>query len=101
MKSLEDLRNEKVIKSNMEAKVTICLKDEYKDMAELADSLKQLFIVAKVVLVEENVGNEYETAYVASEKFVGHQCPRCWNYFDEDEMNGELCHRCHEAIEGE
>jgi len=29
MKALEDLRNEKVIKSNMEAKVTLCLKDEY------------------------------------------------------------------------
>ena len=81
----------------MEAKVTICLKDEYKDMAEL----KQLFIVAKVVLTDTNEGNEYETAYITSEKFTGAQCPRCWNYFDEDEMNGELCHRCHSVIEGE
>ncbi len=101
MKSLEDLRNEKVIKSNMEAKVTICLKDEYKDMAELSDSLKQLFIVAKVVLTDEAQGNEYETAYITSEKFTGVQCPRCWNYFDEEEMHGELCHRCHSVIEGE
>ena len=31
---------------------------------------------------------------VKVEKFNGVQCPRCWNYFDEDEMNGELCSRC-------
>ena len=57
-------RNEKVIKSNMEAKVTICLKDEFKDMAKLADSLKQLFIVAKVVLTDTNEGTEYETGHL-------------------------------------
>lgn len=99
MKALEDLRNEKVIKSNMEAKVTLCLKDEYKDMADLANSLKQLFIVAKVKLVEDNQTlNEFDTAYIKAEKFNGVQCPRCWNYFDADEMDGELCHRCHDVM---
>ncbi|MEG0683677.1 MAG: class I tRNA ligase family protein, partial [Coprobacillus sp.] len=101
MKSLEDLRNEKVIKSNMEATVTICLKDHYKDLVELADSLKQLFIVAKVKLVDDTSGlDEYETSFVKVEKFSGVQCPRCWNYFDESEMEGELCHRCHDVMNG-
>lgn len=99
MKALEDLRNEKVIKSNMEAKVTLCLKDEYKEMADLANSLKQLFIVAKVKLVEDNQTlNEFDTAYIKAEKFNGVQCPRCWNYFDADEMDGELCPRCHDVM---
>lgn len=99
MKALEDLRNEKVIKSNMEAKVTLCLKDEYKDMAKLDDSLKQLFIVAKVKLVDDITElNEFDTAYIKAEKFNGVQCPRCWNYFDADEMDGELCHRCHDVM---
>ncbi|WP_050635840.1 isoleucine--tRNA ligase [Candidatus Stoquefichus sp. SB1] len=99
MKALEDLRNEKVIKSNMEAKLTICLKDAYQDMEQLSDDLKQLFIVAKVKLVNQNDGlSEYDTAYIKAEKFNGVQCPRCWNYFDEDEMDGELCHRCHEVV---
>ncbi|MEG0593453.1 MAG: class I tRNA ligase family protein, partial [Coprobacillus sp.] len=101
MKSLEDLRNEKVIKSNMEATLTLSLKDEYKDLADLADSLKQLFIVAKVKLVDDTNGlDEFETAYILAEKFEGVQCPRCWNHFDESEMEGELCHRCHEVING-
>lgn len=101
MKALEDLRNEKVIKSNMEAKLTVCLKDEYKDMADLDKDLKQLFIVAKVQLVDNQDGlNEFDTAYIKAEKFNGVQCPRCWNYFDADEMNGELCPRCHEVMNG-
>ena len=101
MKALEELRNEKVIKSNMEAKLTVCLKDEYQDMEKLADDLKQLFIVAKVNLVTDTTDlTEYETAYLKAEKFNGVQCPRCWNYFEESEMEGELCPRCHEVFNG-
>ena len=100
LKVLETLRNDKVIKSNMEAKVFISLKDEFKDMAKLADDLKQLFIVAKVELVENNSLEEFDSAYIKAEKFNGHQCPRCWNYFDEDEINGEVCCRCHDVING-
>ena len=99
LKSLEELRNAKVIKSNMEAKVTLCLKDAYQNMSTLKDVLKQLFIVAKVELVDDSTNlEEYETAYIHSEKFNGVQCPRCWNYYDESEMEGELCHRCHDVI---
>lgn len=101
MKALENLRNEKVIKSNMEARVIIHLKDEYKDMADLGVALKQLFIVAKVKFVDSNDGlDEYDSAYIKAEKFNGIQCPRCWNYFDENEMNGELCCRCHSVVNG-
>ncbi|MCD7809460.1 MAG: isoleucine--tRNA ligase [Erysipelotrichaceae bacterium] len=101
MKALENLRNEKVIKSNMEARVIIHLKDEYKDMADLGVALKQLFIVAKVKFVDSHDGlEEYDSAYIKAEKFNGIQCPRCWNYFETDEMNGELCCRCHDVVNG-
>ena len=55
-------RNEKLIKSNMETKVTLSLKDEYKDIANLKDDLKQLFIVAKVELLNDTTLEEYETS---------------------------------------
>ncbi len=101
MKSLETLRTDKIIKSNMEAQVTLSLKDEYKDLAELGDTLKQLFIVAKVHLVESHDGlDEYDTAYIKSVPFSGAQCPRCWNHFDEDEMVEDLCPRCHQVMNG-
>src|SRR5699024_8185274 len=99
LKSLEELRNEKDIKSNMEAKVTLCLKETYQNMSILKDVLKQLYIVGKVQIVNDSTNREeYETAYIHSEKFNGVQCPRCWNYYDESEMEGELCHRCHDVI---
>lgn len=99
LKSMETLRENKVIKSNMEAKLTVCLKEEFKDMTDLANSLQQLFIVAKVVLTDNNEGlNEYESAFIKAEKFEGIQCPRCWNYFEESEMHGELCPRCASVV---
>ena len=42
LKSMEGLRNEKLIKSNMETKVTLSLKDEYKDIANLKDDFKTI-----------------------------------------------------------
>lgn len=99
LKSLEELRNEKIIKSNMEAKLTICLKEDYQDMKKLSDVLKQLFIVAKVELVDaQDDFHEYDTAYIKAEKFEGVQCPRCWNYYEASEMEGDLCCRCHEVV---
>ena len=50
MRSLEALRNDKVIGSNMEARLTISLKDDYKDLASLKNAMKTLFIVARVDL---------------------------------------------------
>lgn len=100
MKSLENLRAEKVINSNMEGKLTITLKDEYKSLAALEDSMKQLFIVAKVTLDDNAEGkDEYETCFIKAEKFHGVQCPRCWNWFEEDELVDGLCPRCHEVVE--
>ncbi|WP_029071182.1 isoleucine--tRNA ligase [Kandleria vitulina] len=99
MKALETLRADKIIKSNMEAKVTIALKDEYKDLVSLQDSMKQFFIVARVVLTADTEGlDEYETSFVKAEKFAGIQCPRCWNYYEEDELVDGLCPRCAEAM---
>ena len=98
LKSTEGLRNEKLIKSNMESVLTICLKDEYKEMAQL-NNLNKLFIVAKVRLVEDSTGlDEYDTCYIKAEKFNGVQCPRCWNYYDASEMSGEVCPHCAEAL---
>lgn len=100
MKSLENLRTEKVINSNMEGKLTITLKDEYKSLASLEDSMKQLFIVAKVTLDDNAEGkDEYETCFIKAEKFHGVQCPRCWNWFEEGELVDGLCPRCHEVVE--
>lgn len=100
LKAIEVLRNDKTIGSSLEAKVTMALKQEYKDIEALREDLKQFFIVSKVDLVDNTSLEEFDTAYIQVEKFDGHKCPRCWNYFDESEMEGEVCHRCHEVVHG-
>ena len=99
LKALENLRIEKVIKSNMEAKVYLSLKDGYLEIASMKD-LNQLFIVAKVEITTATDYEEFDSSFVKVEKFQGHQCPRCWNYFDADELEGELCVRCDSVVNG-
>lgn len=99
LKAAEELRANKIIKSNMEVKLTIALKDDYADLKKVESQLGQLLIVAKVELVDSSEGlAEYDSAYIKAEKFNGVQCPRCWNYFYEDEMQGELCPRCSKVL---
>ena len=101
LKALEMARNDKVIGKSLEAKVTLCLKDEVKDVACLEAQLKQLFIVSKLKLVSDNEGlEEFNQSFIKVEKFNGVVCQRCWNVYDADEMyDDEVCCRCHEVLE--
>ncbi len=100
LKALEEKRNDKVIGKSLEAKLTICLKPEYQDIAAIKDQLKTLFIVSKCTLAEDADGlDDYETAAIKVEKFNGHVCARCWAVYDDDEMHDdELCNRCYKVI---
>ena len=59
--------------------------------------LKQLFIVSKVELVEEELP-KYDVCEVKIEKFDGVKCERCWNYYDEKEMHEDICDRCYHVL---
>lgn len=103
LKALEVARNAKTIGKSLEAKVTLCLKEESADVAELAESLKQLFIVSKLNLTTDTDGlEEMPNCFIKVEKFNGVVCKRCWNVYDADEMYDEdVCCRCHEVLEAE
>lgn len=102
LKALEVKRNDKVIGKSLEAKVYLSLKEDYKDVLALKDTLKLMFIVSKCEVVEDHEGlEEFETSYIKVEKFNGHVCARCWAVYDEDEMHDEeLCERCYEVVNG-
>ncbi|MDR3214946.1 MAG: isoleucine--tRNA ligase [Bacilli bacterium] len=97
LKALEIARDQKIVGKSLEAKLTICFKEEYQFMKDI-DNLKQLFIVSKVIITDEIKGQDYPSANIAVERFDGHMCPRCWNIFDEEEMVDGLCQRCDEVI---
>lgn len=97
-KALEEARNEKLIGKGLEAKVYINAQGKYLDLInELMPNLHQLLIVSKIELSNEDL-KQYETVKVKVISFDGHKCERCWNYFDEDEMQGTICNRCSNVI---
>jgi isoleucyl-tRNA synthetase len=64
------------------------------------EELQLYFVVSKVTLGDENVGTEYENAYVEVKHHEGHKCERCWNYFDElvEHDGSKVCPRCKKVI---
>jgi len=89
-KALEEARNDKLIGKSLEASVTITIDDD-EFITYFKDYLKLLLIVSKVEL---NKG-EYS---ISVKPFEGVKCERCWNLFDKEEMDGDICHRCHEVV---
>ena len=94
-KALENARNDKLIGKSLEAKVYLNVDSEF--INYFKDYLKQLFIVSKVEFTNDSL-EKYENCGVLVEAFDGIKCERCWNLFDENEMDGDICHRCHEVI---
>ncbi|THD37254.1 MAG: isoleucine--tRNA ligase [Sphingomonas sp.] len=79
--AIEPFRRDKVIKSSLEAEVTV------PELPADADALAETFIVAKVAQGDLSV---------ARTDF--HKCGRCWRHLPEVAADGGLCDRCAEAV---
>jgi isoleucyl-tRNA synthetase len=80
--AIEPLRREKVIRSSLEAEVTV------PDLPLDAESLAEVFIVAKVTKGDD----------VRVTRTDYHKCGRCWRLLPEIVEDGALCHRCAEVV---
>ncbi len=79
---IEPLRREKVVRSSLEAEVTV------PDMPLDADALAEAFIVAKV-----SPGDE-----VTVTRTDYHKCGRCWRLLPEVAEDDGLCGRCMDVV---
>ncbi|MFV0425277.1 MAG: isoleucine--tRNA ligase [Bacilli bacterium] len=95
LKSMEKLREEKVIGKSLEAKISLNMSEKQKEMLNSLGSLRELFISSDVVFVDEEI-EVVDNYKVKVEKMEGHVCPRCWNVFSDIE---ELCIRCGNVVE--
>jgi isoleucyl-tRNA synthetase len=95
LRNLEELRNDKLIKANLEARVTITASgDDYKRLAQYADKLAAFFVVSQVELKQG--APKSEIAFEAG-KAEGVKCERCWNFsihVGEDTGFPTVCERC-------
>ncbi len=106
LKAIEEKRNENVIHSSQEASLEIeLINDELKKFMDGFDSnnLKEYFIVSDVKFVDSlNEGYSGDVSKVEVKHHSGIKCDRCWNYFDEDEIEEiegvHVCKRCHQVL---
>ncbi len=82
--AIEPLRREKVIRSSLEAEVTV------PSLLRPAAELAEVFIVADV-----HHGSDDSVAVKRTEH---KKCGRCWRLLPEVEADGMLCHRCDSVV---
>ena len=101
--ALELKRNEKLIGSSLQAKVTLFLsQDTTKIIKNL--NLAEMCIVSKVELKDINkksndsINFEDEDIYVEVKLADGEKCQRCWTVLPEVSSNkNNLCNRCEDV----
>jgi isoleucyl-tRNA synthetase len=95
LRQLEELRNNKTIKANLEARVIITASGkDYKRLLHYGDKLPSIFVVSQVEL-KQGAPDSAITFEVA--KAEGEKCERCWNYsthVGEDAKYPTVCERC-------
>ncbi len=101
LKSLEEMRKEKLIKVSLEADVSIYVADaDTKQlMQDMGDDFKRFLQVANITLLDTKTDKEsdFDNSSISSVRTEGEKCPRCWNYYPQMSGSGEhaeLCDRC-------
>jgi isoleucyl-tRNA synthetase len=94
--ALERSRQEKIINTNSQADLTICLKEKSEwNYSEL--NLEELLLVAKVEIREKKETGMREGGFcsVKVKKTDKEKCIRCWNYRN---LEKNVCQRCKEVL---
>ncbi len=99
LKALEQARQEKIIGGSLEASVVLLANGErLKLLQRYRDSLRELFIVSQVEVVEDL---KVEGLDVQVKRADGKKCERCWNYslrVGENADYATVCERCVAAL---
>jgi isoleucyl-tRNA synthetase len=82
------LRREKVVRSSLEAEVSVPASAVPEGFSEA--ELAELFITGTVI--------RGETDTVSVRKSDDAKCGRCWRLLPEVAEDGALCHRCEDAV---
>ena len=100
-KSLETMRQDKVIGSSLEAEVTLVPGTEALEntLKQYEDRLPSIFIVSKcsVAEISDEAKEAEDGILVQAEKSTSTKCKRCWNYRESVGSNTEhpeICTRC-------
>ncbi|QPQ55009.1 isoleucine--tRNA ligase [Allosphingosinicella flava] len=109
--TIEPFRREKIIRSSLEASVTVHHSRPHDIASYSEDELAEYFIVSQVALEPEALSSEVaETSDTLSQNILGisvevartdnEKCGRCWRHLPEVKEEGALCARCDEVLHG-
>ena len=109
-KEIENLRNAKTLRGNLEAEVTLFVDQPLQErLAQLGDELRFVLITSQAALAplaqadEQAVATEVDGLKLRIVKSAATKCARCWHLRDDVGSNPahpEICGRCVENIEG-
>lgn len=109
-KEIENLRNAKTLRGNLEAEVTLYVDQPLQErLAQLGDELRFVLITSQAALAplaqadEQAVATEVDGLKLRIVKSTATKCARCWHLRDDVGSNPahpEICGRCVENIEG-
>jgi len=100
--AIEKIREEKIIRSSLEAHLDIYLDKETLSKVE-GVAFDEISIISsfKLHLLDSNTDGftitELQNVKVKVSKVNGEKCQRCWKY-EENLINNEICNRCNNAI---
>ncbi len=90
-KSIEDLRESSDVKKTNQMAITLSLPNELSQWKEVIT--RKNFMVASIRFEEGDLNSK-------AEDFNGIRCERCWNYFKNEDMQGDICkEECVIAVE--
>jgi len=102
LKALEEARNQKLIGTGLEAKVTVdAPASMYPVLDKYRELLRYVYIVSAVELKKSAETNGTGNVKVTVEKAPGQKCERCWNYsihVGEDSTYPTVCERCAKVL---
>jgi len=102
LKALEEARNQKLIGTGLEAKVTLDVAASlYPVLEKYAEQLRYVYIVSAVELKKSVETNGTGNVKVSVERAPGQKCERCWNYsthVGESSVYPSVCERCAKVL---
>ncbi|MDD4698707.1 MAG: isoleucine--tRNA ligase [Oscillospiraceae bacterium] len=103
-KALELARNEKIIGSSLDSKVTLFAEGEMFDFLKSCEDILPSVLIVSDFQIENGTGGSFKGDFDLSinvEHAGGQKCERCWSYSDTVGKNAEqttICSRCAKVL---
>ena len=100
--AIEKFREEKIIRSSLEAHIDIYVTDEIKSIINDVNFAEITITSSYNILDDKNTKNFFKLddingVSIDVKKIEGHKCNRCWKY-ETKILSKEICERCDKAI---